>query len=48
MRYSETNFGILRVQFTVINGERKSEEFIEHLKASAEIVRNIIATGTVR
>ncbi|KAL7917758.1 hypothetical protein ACQKWADRAFT_331646 [Trichoderma austrokoningii] len=31
-----------RVQFTVINGERRSAEFVEHLKAAGEIVRGII------
>ncbi|PON28957.1 beta-ketoacyl synthase domain-containing protein [Trichoderma gamsii] len=31
-----------KVQFTVINGERKSAEFVEHLKAAGEIVRGII------
>ncbi|KAL7941128.1 putative polyketide synthase [Trichoderma barbatum] len=36
-----------RVQFTVINGERKSEEFVSHLKAAAEVVREIIAAGAV-
>ncbi|PNP47787.1 hypothetical protein THARTR1_10472 [Trichoderma harzianum] len=36
-----------RVQFTVINGERKSDEFVEHLKAAAEVVRDIIETNAV-
>ncbi|UKZ74669.1 Type I Iterative PKS [Trichoderma virens FT-333] len=36
-----------RVQFTVINGERKSEEFVEHIKAAAEIVRDIIEINVV-
>ncbi|KAL6899961.1 polyketide synthase [Trichoderma evansii] len=36
-----------RVQFTVINGERKSAEFVEHLKAACEIVRGIIEASAV-
>lgn len=38
---------VFRVQFTVINGERKSDEFVEHLKAAAEVVRDIIETNAV-
>lgn len=46
MRCSKAN-GVFRVQFTVINGERKSAEFVEHLKAAGEIVRGIIEASTV-
>ncbi|KAK6447202.1 hypothetical protein FP744_10003452 [Trichoderma asperellum] len=35
-----------RVQFTVINGQRKSAEFVEHLKAAGEVVRDIIEAST--
>lgn len=46
MRYSKAN-GTFRVQFTVINGERKSAEVVEHLKAAGEIIRSIIEAGSV-
>lgn len=45
VRYSESN-GAFRVQFTVINGQRKSAEFVEHLKAAGEVVRDIIEAST--
>lgn len=45
-RCSEANGGS-RVQFTVINGERKSAEFVEHLKAAGEVVRGIIEASAV-
>jgi hypothetical protein len=46
VKYSKAN-GSFRVQFTVINGERKSAEFVEHLKAASDIVRGIIEAGAV-
>jgi hypothetical protein len=42
MRYDFADFVIGRVQFTVINGEGRSDEFVEHLKGAAEAVREII------
>lgn len=44
--YSKAN-GAFRIQFTVINGERKSAEFVEHLKAAGEIVKGIIEASAV-
>lgn len=34
------------VRFTVINGEGKSDELVEHLRRAAEVVRDIITAGT--
>lgn len=45
MRHGWANYDINRVQFTVINGEGKSDEFVRHLKEASEVMREIITAS---
>lgn len=46
MRGNLADYVANSVQFTVINGEGKSDEFVERLRRAAEVVRDIITAGT--
>lgn len=41
------NSDINRIQFTVINGEGKSEEFVRHLEEATKVMRDIITASAI-